>query len=270
MLSKKPVVVIQPGFAGDILFCIKIAAVWAGRGHRVIFPVEDRFSDISEAIEPPPGVEMPLTSQAFEFRDAYTAVMHASEAAAARGDFSFHQGPLELQDVIFLPLASSWRTAPLDTMAVKYRLAGVDSADWPDYVRLKRDRVREQRLLHELGINENDNFVLVNEAGRTRSLRIPVLGAAIYMCPIPGFTLVDWAAVAERAREIITIDTSLVLLVEILGLQKPLQMVSRYPTAEFHVAPILRLPWRYAGTVDELALPAMTSNGLRRPETIGG
>ena len=62
--------IIQPGFAGDILFCIKIAAVWAARGHRVTFPVEERFADIAAALELPPGVEMPITNEEFPFRDA--------------------------------------------------------------------------------------------------------------------------------------------------------------------------------------------------------
>src|SRR5215475_2537095 len=116
MQANKPVLIIQPGFAGDILFCIKIAAVWAARGHRVIFPVEPRFSDISAALELPPGVEMPLASEAFAFRDAYLWFLRATDEAAAAGNFNFHQGPIELQDLIVLPLASSWWTAIHDTM----------------------------------------------------------------------------------------------------------------------------------------------------------
>ena len=126
-------------------------------------------------------------------------------------------------------------------MAVKYRLAGVDPTDWADYVRLKRDREREQRLLIELGIDDGRDFVLVNGDSRT-TRNISIDGDSVRMRPVPGFTLIDWAAVAERAREIVTIDTSLVLLVEVLKLAKPLQVASRYDPPEFHI------PRRYFGS----------------------
>ena len=253
MDASKPVLMIQPGFAGDILFCAKIAIEWAARGHRVIFPIEPRFADIAAAVEFPPGIETPLTNAPFALSEAFAKLLQITEQAAAAGDFSFHNGPLELQDLIVLPLASSWRLGTRGSMAAKYSVAGVEMDDWADHVRLRRDPERERRLLAELGIHDGRDFVLVNETGSTRTIPVKLAADVVRMRKVDGFSLIDWAAVAERAREIITIDTSLVLLVEVLKLKTPLQMISRHDPPNFvDVTPIIRLDWHLAATVADL------------------
>jgi hypothetical protein len=103
-------------------------------------------------------------------------------------------------------------------------------------------------LLERLGIKEGDRFVLVNEQGSMRTIRIDVQAERVVrMAVTAGFTLFDWAAVVERASAILTIDTALVLLVEVLRPAVPLTVYSRYDPSEFgHIKPILRQPWRFA------------------------
>jgi hypothetical protein len=75
---------------------------------------------------------------------------------------------------------------------------------------------------------------------------------AIPLRAIDGFTPIDWWMVIERAAAIVTIDTSLVLLVEVV---KPraahLKVISRYSPPHFRpLRPILRLPWTFEPNVE--------------------
>jgi hypothetical protein len=59
--------------------------------------------------------------------------------------------------------------------------------------------------------------------------------------------------VVERATQIVTIDTSLVILAEVLQQQKPLYMVSRYKPPTFQpIKEALALEWTLALTPEEL------------------
>jgi hypothetical protein len=249
----KPLLLIQPRFGGDVFFCMKIAAVCAARGQRVIFPVEDQFAWIPQSLNIPAGVEMPLMSEDFDHKDLYLGVRYQAEMSSSQKDWRFHNSPLENESCMFLALDSSWKKSPQDTMILKYLIAGIEYADWADYVSLKRDPEREQKLLDHLGITEDREFTLINENCRTRTINVPCEGDAIRMGVVPGFTLFDWAAVAERAKEIITVDTAFVLLLEVLKLKQPLQMISRYEPPTFQpIQPLLRLDWHLALTVDDL------------------
>jgi hypothetical protein len=98
-------------------------------------------------------------------------------------------------------------------------------------------------------------YTLVNEhcsSGR-RPMRVP--GRCVRMETLEGFGLLDWLLVAERAARIVTVDTSLVLLAEILKLRQPLYIVSRYDPPRFDgTKEILRLPWSYVPTPADLEL----------------
>lgn len=249
----KPVLLIQPRFGGDIFFCMKIAAVCAAQGHRVIFPVEDQFAWIPENLNIPAGVEMPRLSETFDYKGLYEGVRAQAEMASAQGDWRFHFQPLENEHCIFLALDSSWRKSPRDTMILKYLIAGIDYADWADFVSLRRNPEREAALLEHLGIGEGRDFILINENCRTRQIHVPDRGDTVRMGVVPGFTMFDWSAVAERAREIITVDTAFVLMLEVLKVGCPLQMISRYEPPDFQpIAPLLRLDWHLALTVEDL------------------
>ena len=239
----KPVIVHQPGFLGDILFVQKIAAWYAARGHRAILPIAGQFAWTREALELPEGVSMPLLTEDFAHKDE---AWQFAEAAV--------NSPIETRNLIFLPLLHSWKFDPPRTMDIKYELAEVPMADWADFVRLRRDREREDRLFYEvLKLDDGVEFTLVNEDHSKGSIPLVAPAPSIKMRRIDGFSLFDWSKVLERASRIVTVDTSLVLLTEVLKVQAKLHLVSRYDPPDFTpVRNMLRLDWRLALTPADL------------------
>ena len=251
----KPLLIIQPYFVGDLYYCIKLAQVWAERGHRVIFPIQSRFKWVRDSLVLPHGVEMPLIeTEPFDFNREYITIFNEANHLAVRGDHRLHQGVTETSDFLFLALESSWRLNMRETMLTKYLMGGVDHSDWADYVHLRRDISREQALLKHLDITPTRQFIMINEHCSQGHFPIPRLAEdEIKMSIVPGYSLIDWLIVAEAANAIVTIDTSLVLLVEVLKLNKPLQVLNRYPVPDFRpIEPIIRLPWHKAYTTKDL------------------
>lgn len=239
----KPVILHQPGFAGDILFVQKIAAHYAGLGHPVIFPLAEQFAWMREALILPPGVSMPLLTEPFEHKDE---AWQFAEAAV--------YGPIETRNLIFLPLLNCWKFDPPRTMDLKYEVAGLPMADWADHVQIRRDHGREDRLFYEvLKLSDGQEFTLVNEDHSKGSIPLVAPAPSIKMRRVDGFSLFDWSKVVERASRIVTVDTSLVLLVEVLRAQAKLHMVSRYDPPDFRpVQNMLRLRWQLALTPVDL------------------
>jgi hypothetical protein len=241
----KPVLINQPAQAGDILFTQKIAAHYAAAGHEVVQPIADRYAWVREGLTLPDNVSMPLISESYPLKPLFTKFENGNQSK-----------PVELDEAIVLQLHNSWIFDPSHTMGIKYDVARVPMADWVDYVDLKRNKKREQELFSKvLKLTNKSSFTLVNEHSSNKSIPIPAPQPAIYMRPVPGYSLLDWCTVIERAERIITIDTSLVLLAEILKVKAKLHMVSRFNQPTFvHLAHVLRLPWQLAPRVENLRL----------------
>ena len=250
----KPLLIIQPYFVGDLYYCIKLAQVWAEKGHRVIFPIQARFAWVRDSIILPPSVEMPLENEPFDFKQEYISLFYEANRLSIIGDHRWHQNVCETPMFLFLALESSWRLDMRETMLTKYKMAGVDHTDWADYVHLRRDAAREEALLTHLNITPERDFIMVNEHCSQGYFPMPKLAHdEIRMSIIPGYTLIDWLAVAEAAKAVVTIDTSLVLLVEVIKLDKSLQVLNRYPVPDFRpIEPIIRLHWHKAFTTKDL------------------
>ena len=139
-------------------------------------------------------------------------------------------------------------------MTSKYQFVGIDGTDWADHVAIKRDIEDEKDLSDWLFAGRRiDPYTLINEHCSSGKANIPLNG--LHMQTVEPFTLFDWMGVIENASQIVTVDTALVLLCEVLKIQKPLHIVSRYTPPTFEpVKDILRLPWNYALTVGDLKL----------------
>lgn len=233
----KPVIIFQPGMAGDLFFIQKIVKTYAQDGRRVILPVLQKHSWVYDTLVLPLNVEIPiLDTDDFDFRDD---VLFLSDKIAT--------SPIEGPNYTFLPLFFSWRYAPEQTMDLKYQIVGVPMDDWADYVELKRDREKEERLFRELGLDDGVPYALINETCSNRTLPFPNAAPEkeVRLRFVEGYSLVDWSTVIERAVRIASVDTSLVLLVEILKIRGvPLHVVSRYEPPSFReLQNVLKLEW---------------------------
>ena len=138
----KPVIIFQPGMAGDLLFIQKIVKTYAAGGRRVILPVRETHKWVYDALVMPETVETPILEGDFDFRDE---VLFLADKIAL--------SPIDANAYTFLSLFFSWRYAPEQTMDLKYQVSGVEMDGWADHVTLRRDLEKEERLFVE-GVDE--------------------------------------------------------------------------------------------------------------------
>ena len=239
----KPIIIWQPGYIGDILFLQKFANHFAELGHRVIFPINPEYEWLRDGLEYHSNIEMPLTTEDYDFKQLIKFGRLIEQVTLE---------PIETAQFIFYQLADSWKFDPPRTMFLKYEVAGLDYTDWQSYVKIRRNPEKELFLYN--GLNRADmNYVLVNEHYSRGHVPLFVPFPSIKMVSIDGFTLFDWCLILENADRIVTIDTSLVLLAEILGLTCKLHVVSRYNPPDFSpIRDLLKLDWQYALTIGDL------------------
>lgn len=249
---KTTCLIAQADGIGDILFCRKIAYDLAESGYRVIWPIKEQLSWLRYHMRPIPNVEYPVVRKrtdewegTFDHSDLYFKLLGASWDH----DNPVFNRPIKVgDDLIFVALwASEARTgAPL--MPSKYQMLDMDFRDWTDFVSLKRRPYAEAELFYDvLGLRDHDKYTLVNGTCSSGTIRFAAPGKTVELEEIAGFSLIDWSMVIEKARQIVTIDTSLVLLVELLKIRQPLYMFSRYSPPSFEqVKDILSLDWNMA------------------------
>ena len=239
----------QPRGIGDILFVQKIARHYADLGHPVVFPIEESLMPLARHLGDPRVRYAAVGAGDYPFKAEFLYLVEQSDSVFGN---RFFDSPVENGDLIFLPLGPCYRrTLDRPAMTSKYDLAGLDYGDWADHVALTRNPDREAVLFRDvLGLTDDSVYALVNERASNAAVRFGIEGVpTVSLRPVEGYTLIDWCLVIERARAIATIDTSLVLLVEILGIRdRPLHLASRYRPATFqHIRDLLRLPWQFLG-----------------------
>lgn len=142
-------------------------------------------------------------------------------------------------------------------MDLKYQVAGVEMADWADYVELRRDLAKEEALFKLLGLDDGVPYALINETCSSRTIPFPHRAPEkeIRLQMIEGYSLIDWSTVIERAARIATVDTSIVLLIEALKITgTPLHIVSRYQPPSFReLQNVLKLEWLFYFLPEHLA-----------------
>ncbi len=267
--AKKPTMMIGQAFGiGDVLFIQKIIHHYADMGFHVVAPILNNISWIRYYIKPHPNVEYPVLlsrrghfTGSFKFADIYTqlyeGMLRDVKNPLYKTAIIYNEADID-NGFIFLPLSSSYAALNDKLMPSKYNFVGLDFADWVDHVHLKRRTDVERELYYDvLGLKDDSRYTLVNEESSRNALPLAVPGNIVKLGRIDGFTLFDWSLVIERAAQIVTIDTSLVLLAEILRQKKPLYMISRYNPPSFEeVKDILSLDWNLIPTPQDLNIPA--------------
>lgn len=255
---KKTLFVSQPFGIGDLLFIQKIIRHYADAGYRVVVPIIDSLAWMRYYLLPYEGVEYPIVNRRhgqwfgdFKFADIFIELYKKALFETDNPLFDslvVYNGGDEDAGFYFLPISESYVHLKDKLMPAKYNFVKLGFADWVDHVHLKRRPLVERELYYDvLGLKDGARYTLVNEQSSRSQVSLSVPGNVVSLRVLDGFTLFDWLLVIERASQIVTIDTSLVLLVELLKLDKiPLHMVSRYDPPSFdEVKDILSLGWNF-------------------------
>ena len=237
----------QPHGIGDVMFIQKIVKRYADMGFKVVFPLLDRHYWIASYFESHPNVEYQILGTDFEYSNEFTKLHNET----ANKPFT---SPIRHSDkFVFLPIGSAYQAMNGSMMTSKYSFLKMDWSDWANYVKINRLPKKEAELEEKLKIE--GSYTLVNGHCSTGEMQINTQLNAVYLREIPGFTLFDWIGVIEKAERVITIDTSLVLLCEVLKLQKPLYVISRYKPVSFEpIVNILKLPWHFVPDAEHLEI----------------
>lgn len=124
-------------------------------------------------------------------------------------------------------------------MEGKYQKAGVSMIDYLSYIKIKRNRHKEQCLYGKLVSNERYRFVCnyfgtpVNDSklGTVyKDIKVPDDMPNVRLEFIEGYTLFDWISIIENASEIYSTDTSVQFLIELFNIRADKRVIfSRRP-----------------------------------------
>jgi len=194
---------------GDIMFIEPIMRRSFQSGHKVILPVLEKYFDTQKHF---PYIE-------FIKKDELDIDYENQEVVETKTDVIF---PVRWSREFF--------NSPLNcTMKNKYKMFDIPLNEWRSFTFL-RDMDNERRLIKELNIPEkfnliNHNWHTFNDSHRDFSVRNGLKN--IEMKFIPGYTLMDWSSIIERATTIHTVNTALLYLIETLDVCDRLYLYSR-------------------------------------------
>ncbi len=212
---KKKCLIRQPGGAGDIFFCQKIAHEVINRlDHDIIWPLVPGCEWITKHISHP-RITFCSVNDGFANKELFL-----SDTAV----------PVKEDEFIYLPLELSKRTFPdLRIMESKYALASLDHSDWRNYFKFKRNIQKEQDLFYgHLGLKDREDFVLINDTFGTppfHTTRLPPQDTllqgrdytrVVSVETIMDFTPIDWSYTIEKAKKLIFVDTCFTFIIDMI------------------------------------------------------
>jgi glycosyltransferase involved in cell wall biosynthesis len=199
--TKDIIVMNQFAGLGDILFCIKIANDYIEDGHRVIWAVDSQFINIQKHF---PDIT---------FVDKKLLAIDYNSQVEVKGN-GFRVIPMRWSQNIM-------KVTLRECMKSKYALGTNDWNAWKEWRDFEwvRDEKSEDLLFSMLGLDSGDEYIVVNTAYKTQIRTIPPIAIEsnckiINMEIIDGFTLLDWYKVLQNAKQIHTVSTSIIYMLE--------------------------------------------------------
>lgn len=194
---EKIIIINQPSGLGDILFTIPIAREFIKQGYTVIYPYNTIFGNIGKHF--PDIIFIDQKELKFDY-----------ESREER----------RYNNVRIIPMRWSNGTGCIDerTMLSKYDLVDLPVDLWHTLT-WERDFKKENELRNKLPkkyilVNKNWHYSMLQRDIKIKSY-IPIVEMSI----LKGYTMLDWGRVLEDATEIHTVGTSLVYMLEVLGLK---------------------------------------------------
>lgn len=212
-INKKICVIKQPGGLGDIFYLQKLTHKLKNKYDIYWYVVsgyywvKDYIKDVNFLDKQSEEMYSPLRENQ-KFYNVY-----------------LNNTPYENQEILYLPTLFAHNLLPdFKVMNSKYELAGINGDDWVDYFNFTRNHDKENKLFYDvLNLKDNEEYCFVTKnigLGGTNKLDINYQGKlrVVELEYIPGFTLLDWCKVVEKASEIHIADSSISLVVEKLSL----------------------------------------------------
>jgi len=192
---------------GDILFTVPLARHFIGQGEVVVYPYDPVYGNIGWHF-PDIGF-LPKENLNLDYEE---------EAEYMLG--SCHVFPLRFADE---ELANN-----PNTMRAKYDMFGLDYKMWRT---LTWKRGEAEKWLYERLNPENKEYIIVNKnwhhTNKKLDLKIPSRVKVIEMETIGGYTMLDWGYLFEHAKEIHTVGTSIVYMLEMMDIKGDVHLYRR-------------------------------------------
>lgn len=206
----------QPAMLGDLLFIEPIVKHLTDQGNTVIWPVKDQYAWLKDYM--PYNIlkqsECNINYEDIEMRPDYIPLRFSTPLFRGTDPHSgqFHE----------------------HFMMDKYRLLELPLDLWKT-LSWNRNHEKELQLFNQLDLQIGQDFTLVNMYFKDIYEPQPEMAETnwgdnvVFMRPIPGFTLLDWAMVVLHASAIHTVETSLLYMIEALPVKAELHMYCRWP-----------------------------------------
>ena len=231
----KTVLIKQPAGMGDILFLHKVADHYATLGHPVIWPICKTYAEqgVNEYLT---RFELVNIHDDFPFKEEY------QRAACAR--------VVEFDECIVV--CTDGCPGP-QHMQAKYQLVNLGHQDWSNYVDIKRNKIKEDSLFHDvLKIQDGERYAITTPFIGTppEHLSFIEVDASTSLRKIPlyfydNFNLFDWCKVLEGAEEFFIEATSPAFLLETLKPKaKRFELFSR-DKKNAAIGLFKNIPWNY-------------------------
>lgn len=243
----------QPQGTGDIIFIQKIIHHYKSLGYKIVFPLYPYFIWLKEYLAQD-LVEFPMLGadrtiqEPFENSDRFFYLMGST--------YALFRKPVYAVDFVYLSCGPATMERE-EMMTAKYSVAEVSYDNWQNYVNIKRDYEKENRLFYEvLGLRDGVEYTLINESSSSEKLDIAPVGNSVYMKQIEGYTVFDWITVIEKCSRLITIDTSVPIIAEVyMPNTVPCHLINRYDPPTFVDLPkIFKLNWQYCITPEDIVI----------------
>ena len=209
---EKILLIKQPAGIGDIFFCQKIAKTLQKETEykKVIWPVASVYNYLNEYMVG--DIDFVDETENFPYKDIYLQETRHN---------------IQTEDFLLVPICwppldvCSCHNNPLAHGHIKYNAANLDYSDWVDYFEFQRKKDKENELIEKLKIDLSQPYRVINKNfgtppihARTRDIQIEDDLPNIYMNFFPGATIFDWIKVLEKAKEIHTVEGSLIYILE--------------------------------------------------------
>lgn len=195
-------IIMQPWGIGDILYITPLIKA-LNEQNEVIWPVKKEFLWIKDYID---LNFIEYYDGVYDNYPLYTQIptMYTDELMKHEGNFNY-------------------------IMSSKYEYFGYDSSNWLQ-LKWKRNISKELKLAEDLGVDiKNDNYIIVNKhcgfPPHTANYINPLTdNKIIYLELIDNYTLLDWGLLLENAKEIHTVNTSILMVLGILNPNIPIHV----------------------------------------------
>jgi hypothetical protein len=182
---------------GDLLFCVPLLRTYFEKGYKIIQPVVPEYVACAKHFPEFTWVDKSLININYDSKDFVKTDYHEVL-------------PMRFSDTIA-------RKPYREVMRSKYDMMNMDYRIWQQLTWV-RDIEAEQRLFDSFNINEP--YILVNDVFRTDktgsvSINPQTDKRIIRMSVMPGYTLLDWLLLMQRADEIHTVGTSINYIIDV-------------------------------------------------------